>query len=201
MSAVIAISSFFHFFACLHLSSHVTVVCGLGRPVILCTFMFVYSHSFQEQLFNINLWSMPSICALSFPCTWIIWAWCLSVHWLLGHKPFIVSCSNHFSFLLSPSSLLLLCSLVFLYVTSIITTLPSTPHLVSFLLPLSCLISLYSPIPASLCHPSSVVHGHLLCLAQAGGTCGPSWTVPCRTSVTCIFWWRRRRSRQCAELC
>lgn len=36
-------------------------------------------------------------------------------------------------------------------------------------------------------------------VTQAVGTCAPSWTAPCRTSVTCICWWRRRRSRLCGE--
>lgn len=36
-------------------------------------------------------------------------------------------------------------------------------------------------------------------VTQAVGTCAPSWTAPCRMSVTCIYWWRRRRSRLCGE--
>lgn len=63
-----------------------------------------------------------------------------------------------------------------------------------FLLPPSSLHCARFPSFTSL--PLHLLHSLTL---QAGGTCAPSWTAPCRTSATCTCWWRRRRSRRCAE--
>lgn len=117
------------------------------------------------------------------------------MHWPPVHKRFIIMCSNHLSFLLLFPSSLHCVQHFFLHVTSIMNHPPL--YLFSFLLLLlSSLVDLNSTLSSL---PSSVPPLPLRCLTQAGGTCAPSWTVPCRMSVTCTCWWRRRRSRQFAE--
>lgn len=70
-----------------------------------------------------------------------------------------------------------------------------------FVLPSFINLNLMPPYlcPPSLCPPQLLCLCPPCCLTQGGGTCAPSWTAPCRMSVTCTCWWRRQRSRLFAE--
>lgn len=111
---------------------------------------------------------------------------------------FILTCSNHLSFC-TPS---LLPTLGTIYLPSChLSPAPVSPLIPPPLLSSGSQLNNPSPLPSSTpsSFPSPGPLFPLPCLTQAGGTCGPSSTVPCRMLATCTCWWRRRRSRQFAE--
>lgn len=95
-----------------------------------------------------------------------------------------LTCSTHNSVIMFQSSHLFLPSSLH-PVKHSFTNYNVPPRLSSFL---SCISALLRPVLL-----------RLSLVTQAVGTCAPSWTAPCRMSVTCIYWWRRRRSRLCGE--